>query len=181
MKVEKTSLEGVLLLKPEPLRDGKGEIFEDMRGAFIETYSEAKYKEQGINIRFVEDDLSISKKDVLRGMHGDDRTWKLISCVYGKMFFAALNGDKKSAEFGKWEAFDLNDENRWRVLVPPMYGSGYLALTDKIIVQYKQSEHYKPGGQFTYKWNDPRFNIPWPVKNPVLTPRDAEALCVDIR
>ena len=101
MKVEKTSLEGVLLLKPEPLRDGKGEIFEDMRGAFIETYSEAKYKEQGINIRFVEDDLSISKKDVLRGMHGDDRTWKLISCVYGKMFFAALNGDKKSAEFRK--------------------------------------------------------------------------------
>jgi dTDP-4-dehydrorhamnose 3,5-epimerase len=173
MKVEKTSLEGVLLIKPESLRDGEGEIFKDMRGVFFETYSEAKYKNLGINVHFVEDDISISRKNVLRGMHGNDRTWKLISCLYGKVFFVALNCDEKSAAFGKWESFNLNDENRWRILVPPMYGSGYLALTDKIILQYKQSEYYKPEGQFTYRWNDPRFNISWPVKNPILSARDA--------
>lgn len=173
MRVEKTSLDGVLLIKPEPFHNGNGEFFEDERGLFIETYNEVKYRNSGIDINFLEDDNSISKKDVLRGMHGDDRTWKLISCLYGKIFFVAINCDEKSAAFGKWESFDLNDENHWRVLVPPMHASGYLALTEKIIVQYKQSESYKPGGQFSYKWDDTRFNIPWPIKNPILSPRDA--------
>lgn len=173
MKVEKTSLEGVLLIKPESLQDGKGEFFGDARGRFLEAYNEAGYKRHGIDVHFVEDDISFSKKDVLRGMHGDDRTWKLISCLHGKIFFVAINGDEKSGAFGKWESFDLNDANHWRVLVPPMHASGYLALTDTIIVSYKQSEYYKPGGQFTYKWDDPRFDIPWPIKNPILSARDA--------
>jgi dTDP-4-dehydrorhamnose 3,5-epimerase len=178
MDIEKTTLKGVLLIKPEPLREGKGEFFGDARGRFVEAYSRAKYRDNGIDVDFVEDDISVSKKNVLRGMHGDDRTWKLISCLYGKIFFVAINGDKKSLAFGKWESFNLNDENHRRILVPPMYASGYLALTDKIIVSYKQSEYYKPGGQFTLRWDDPKFGIPWPIKNPILSPRDATAAYV---
>ncbi len=173
MKIEKTTLEGVLLIKPEPVAAGKGEISKDDRGEFVEAYSGAKYGENGIAINFVEDDISISKKDVIRGMHGDNRTWKLISCIHGGIFFVAINNDNSSASFGKWESFNLNEENKWRIFVPPLHASGYLALTDKIIVSYKQSESFKPGGQFTLKWNDPKFGIPWPVQSPILSPRDA--------
>jgi dTDP-4-dehydrorhamnose 3,5-epimerase len=170
MKVEKTTLDGVLLVKPES--SAGGEVFTDARGTFLEIYNEEKYRGHEIAVKFVEDDISISKKNVLRGMHGDDRTWKLITCLQGKLFFVAVNCDEKSGSFGKWESFDLNEENHFQLLIPPMYGSGYVALSDQIIVRYKQSEHYRPGGQFSYKWNDPRFNIPWPVKDPILSPRD---------
>lgn len=173
MKVEKTTLEGVLLIKPEPLEKGQGEVATDLRGEFIEAYNGVKYRENGIAVEFVEDDVSVSKKNVLRGMHGDDRTWKLISCLHGQIFFVAINGDPKSPDFGKWESFELNETNHWRLLVPPLYASGYLALSDKIVVSYKQSEYFKPGGQFTLKWDDPKFNIPWPIKDPILSARDA--------
>ncbi len=175
MKIEKTSLEGVLLIKPEPTQSGVGEIFRDERGEFTESYQKKKYCDAGIVIDFVEDDISVSKKNVLRGMHGDDRTWKLLSCLHGKIFFVAINGDKTSSLFGKWESFELSEENKWRLLVPPKYASGYLALTDKIIVSYKQSEYFRPGGQFTLKWNDPAFGIPWPVNNPIVSARDGSA------
>lgn len=171
MKIEKTSLDGALLIKPE--------FFSDERGYFLETYSESKYKSQDIDIHFVEDDISISKKNVLRGIHGNNETWKLISCVHGKIFFVVVNCDKKSPAFGKWESFDLNDENHWRVLVPPMYGSAYVALTDKVIVQYKQSSYYNSQGQFTYRWDDPKFSINWPIENPILSPRDAGTKFID--
>jgi len=174
MKVEKTSLEGVLLVKPELVIDGRGEFFEDLRGSFFETYNESKYKDHDIKIHFVEDDISVSKKNVLRGIHGDDKTWKLVSCVHGKVFFVVVNCNKESSGFGRWESFDLNEENRWKILVPPMYGNGYLALTDKVIFQYKQSSHYNPDGQFRYKWDDPEFGIDWPVENPILSSRDAD-------
>lgn len=173
MKIEKTSLEGVLLIKPEAVQSCIGEFFIDERGEFIEEYNIEKYKSNGIAIEFLEDDISISKKDVLRGMHGDNRTWKLLSCLHGRIFFVAINGDGTSPMFGKWTSVELSEENRWKILVPPMHASGYLALTEKIIVQYKQSELFRPGGQFTYKWDDPKFAIPWPIKNPIVSARDA--------
>ncbi|MBU2101232.1 dTDP-4-dehydrorhamnose 3,5-epimerase family protein [Patescibacteria group bacterium] len=179
MKVEKTSLEGVLLIKPELTTTDGGELFEDLRGSFLETYNKLEYKNHGIDINFVEDDTSISKKNVLRGIHGDSEPWKLVSCVYGKVFFVVVNCDKKSPEFGKWESFDLNDENHWRVLVPPMHGNAYLALTDKVIFQYKQSSYYNPAGKFAYQWDEPKFGIKWPIENPILSLRDADTKYID--
>lgn len=173
MIVEKTTLDRVLLIKPEPLNAGRGDFFEDFRGMFLEIYNKDKLKAVGIDIDFPEDDISFSKKNVLRGMHGDTRTWKLITCTRGKIFFVALNGDEQSSSFGKWQSFDLNPDNKWRVLVPPLYASGYVALEDDTMVQYKQSSLYIPGGQFSYKWNDPRFGIDWPIKDPILSTRDA--------
>ena len=75
--------------------------------------------------------------------------------------------------FGKWQSFDLNPENKWRLLVPPLYASGYAALEENTMVQYKQSSLYVPGTQFSYKWNDLRFGIDWPIQHPILSPRDA--------
>jgi len=162
--VSQTELEGVLKIKPH--------VFEDFRGEYVETYNEAEYLENGIDVKFVQDDISVSTKNVLRGIHGDATTWKLISCHYGKFYLVVVNCDKESADFGKWESFVLSDKNRMQVLVPPKYGNGHLVLSDMTIFHYKQNTYYDRSGQFTYKWNDKKFDIWWPVKNPVLSQRD---------
>jgi dTDP-4-dehydrorhamnose 3,5-epimerase len=174
MKIEKTSLEGVLLLKPEAFdkKTKNGELFKDNRGLFLETYNKVKFQDNNINVEFIEDDISVSEKNVLRGIHGDGNRWKLISCIHGEVFFVVVNCDEDSESFGKWESFNLSDSNLWHVLIPPIHGNGYLALTDKIIFQYKQSSRYNPEGQFRYKWNDPRFNIKWPIEDPILSDQD---------
>jgi dTDP-4-dehydrorhamnose 3,5-epimerase len=164
MIVEKTELEGVLVVKPD--------VFRDQRGEYIETYNEELYKRQGIRARFIQDDISVSKKDVLRGIHGDDLTWKLISCLYGEFFLAVVNCDISSANFGKWLSFSLTDKNHFQVLVPPKYGNGHLVISETSVFHYKQSTYYDPKRQFTYKWNDPRLNIKWPIENPILSKRD---------
>jgi len=164
IKVKKTKLKGVLQIIPD--------AFFDHRGRFIETYNEKLYKENGINIDFVQDDISRSKKDVLRGIHGDGETFKLVSCVYGKLFFVVVNCDEKSKNFGKWQSFELSDENRLQIFVPPLHGIAYLVLSREAIFTYKQSTYFVPGRQFTYRWDDPRFKIKWPIKNPILSERD---------
>ncbi len=171
MKVEKTKLEGVLLIKLD--------VFEDHRGQYVETYNEELYRENGIDVKFVQDDISISTKDVIRGIHGDADTWKLISCLHGTMYFVVANCDRESENFGQWEAFTLSDVNRHQVLVPPKHGNGHLVLTDKVIFHYKQNTYYNPKGQFTYKWDDPELGIWWPIKTPILSRRDEEGRFVE--
>jgi dTDP-4-dehydrorhamnose 3,5-epimerase len=165
IEVVRTTLEGVLVLTP-PTR------FEDFRGEYIEIYNECVYRTAGVSPHFVEDDISVSTRHVLRGIHGDAVTWKLISCLYGKFYLVVLNCDGSSPQFGQWEAFMLSDRNRKQVLVPPKFGNGHLVLSDTAIFHYKQSAYYKREGQFTYRWNDPRFNIWWPVKDPLVSRRD---------
>lgn len=164
IKISKTNLKGVLLIQPE--------IFEDFRGQYIETFNKEFYQKHGIDIKFIQDDISVSKKDVLRGIHGDNETWKLISCLYGKFYLVVVNCDKNSKNFGKRQSFVLSDKNRLQVLVPPKYGNAHLILSKIAIFHYKQSTYYQPKKQFTYKWNDPRFKIDWPIKNPILSKRD---------
>ena len=166
MEVLSTELDGVLLIKPY--------VYEDFRGEYVETYNDAEYRKQGINCDFVQDDISISTKDVLRGIHGDSETWKLISCLHGKFYFVVVNCDENSPNFGKWQSFTLSEKNRWQVLVPPRYGNGHLVLSDTTIFHYKQTTYYNPKGQFTYTWNDPRLNIWWPIKAPIVSRRDEE-------
>lgn len=172
MKVEKTKLDGVLLIKLE--------AFEDHRGYYLETYNEQAYREHGIDVKFVQDDISVSRRNVLRGIHGDSETWKLISCLCGQFYLVVLNGDPESKQFGQWQSFVLSDTNRWQVLVPPRCGNGHLVMTESAIFHYKQNTYYNPKGQFTYKWNDPRFNIWWPVQNPILSRRDEAGKFVDL-
>ena len=169
IKVSKTKLKGVLLIAPD--------VFEDFRGKYIETYNEALYRKAGVDVKFVQDDISVSKKNVLRGIHGDQETWKLISCLAGKFYFVVVNCDVNSKDFGKWQSFILSDENRQQVLVPPKYGNAHLVLSEKAIFHYKQSTYYEPSKQFTYRWDDSRFGIWWPIKNPILSQRDKMGKC----
>jgi len=165
MEVSRTKLDGVLLMKPPT-------TFEDFRGTYVEIYNEKLYTEAGIKVKFVQDDISVSSRHVLRGIHGDSETWKLISCLYGKFYLVVVNWDEVSPQFGQWDSFVLSDQNRLQVLVPPKFGNGHLVLSDLAIFHYKQSAYYNRAGQFTILWNDARLNIWWPVKDPILSRRD---------
>jgi len=164
IEVSQTELDGVLLIKPT--------IFEDFRGEYVETYNEALYRDKEIAVKFIQDDISVSGRNALRGIHGDDCTWKLISCLYGKFYLVVVNCDTESPDFGRWQSFALSDKNRLQVLVPPKYGNAHLVLSEQAIFHYKQSTYYDRLRQFTYKWDDPRFHIWWPVRNPIVSQRD---------
>ncbi len=171
MQITKTKLDGVLLIKPD--------VFEDFRGQYVETYNEQLYRENGIAVKFVQDDISVSSRHILRGIHGDAETWKLVSCLYGKFYLVVVNCDKTSADFGKWQSFVLSDGNRHQVLIPPQHGNGHVVLSEQAIFHYKQNTYYNPKGQFTYVWNDPQLNIWWPIKDPLLSQRDEAGRFVD--
>lgn len=164
IEVCKTELEGVLLIKPD--------FFKDHRGQYLELYNKKLYKSKGIDIDFVEDDISIARKGVIKGIHGNSSTWKLISCLHGEFYLAVVNYDKQSKNFGKWQSFVLSETNKHQVLVPPKHGNGHLCLSEKSIFHYKQSTYYEPSKQFSIIWNDPKFNISWPIKDPILSQRD---------
>lgn len=164
--VEKTSLDEVLLLTPS--------MFRDHRGTYVETYNIEDYLINGIDVKFVRDDISTSAKDVLRGIHYDDKTWKLIQCMFGKIFFVVADMRKDSPNYLKWVSFILDDVSRQQVLVPPGFGNGHLVLSGSCIFHYKMSEYYDPANERGVKWDDPKLGIPWPVKDPVLSEKDSK-------
>lgn len=166
MKVTPTSLDGVLLVTPPT-------NFEDFRGTYVELYNEELYTAAGISQRFVQDDISTSTRHVLRGVHGDGTTWKLVSCLSGRFYLAVVNWDESSRQYRKWEGFLLSDANRRQVLIPPKFGNGHVVLSDSAIFHYKQTSYYDRKSQFTIKWDDPAVGIWWPVKDPLLSRRDA--------
>ena len=165
LEVTKTKLDGVLLIKPPT-------VFEDFRGSYVEIYNEELYHQAGITVRLVQDDISTSTRNVLRGIHGDSETWKLVSCLHGKFYLVVLNHDKDSKQFGQWESFTLSDTNRLQVLIPPKFGNGHIVLSETAIFHYKQNTYYNRAGQFTVAWNDPQFKIWWPIRRPIVSQRD---------
>ena len=165
LNVKKTKLEGVRLIEPPT-------CFEDFRGTYVELYNAPLYREAGIDVEFVQDDISVSSQYVLRGIHGDAKTWKLVSCLEGKFYLVVVNWDETSKEYRQWESFVLSEQNRLQVLIPPRFGNGHLVLSERAIFHYKQSTLYDRAGQFTLLWNDPALQIWWPIKNPILSSRD---------
>jgi len=152
------------------------DIFYDFRGEYIETWNIKNYKifnSKNKKIIFKQDDISTSIKHTLRGFHGDNRTWKLIQCVYGALYQVIVDNRPESDTYLKWEAFALNDKNRTQILIPPGFGNAHLVLSDTAVFSYKQSTLYEgQEKQFTIKWDDPRINAYWPIKNPILSERD---------
>ncbi len=166
MRVEKTKLDGVLLITPPVMA-------EDFRGTNTESYNQTLYRKNGINQNFVLDSISTSRQHVLRGIHGDDVTTKLITILHGSAYFVVLNQVPDHPQYGQWQSFTLSDKNRLQVLVPPNYGNGHLVMSDHVVFSYKLTHYYDRDSQFTIKWNDPRFNIWWPIKDPILSERDS--------
>ena len=169
MKIEKTKLDGVLLISPST-------SFSDFRGGYVEIYNQKVYEEAGITTQFVQDDVSISYQNVLRGIHGDNDTTKLCWCSYGRIYQIVVNCDPSSSQYLQWQSFLLSDETRQQVLIPPKFGNSFLVLSQVAAFSYKQSTYYQGAGkQFTLRWNDPKIHIYWPIVNPILSERDATA------
>ena len=157
-------LEGIKIIKPD--------VFEDYRGRYIETYDTASYRQILGDVTFVQDDVSISRKGVLRGLHGNTKTAKLISVLHGSIYALIADNRPDSPTYKQWEAYTVTANNRIQLYVPAGIGNSMLALEDDIVYHYKQTTHFEPGTQFTIKWNDPEWKFWWPISNPILSQRD---------
>ena len=169
--------------KVQDLKIIKPEVFYDFRGEYVETFNQEKYKftdRHGKPVVFVEDDISLSKHGVLRGLHGDDKTWKLIQCLWGEIYVAVVDMRKDSPTYLQWDTFSVNDKNRNQILIPAGCANGHLCLSEKCIFSYKQSQYYSGmENQFTVRWDDPKLNIFWPIKTPMISVRDGSAKFID--
>ena len=171
-EISKTDLDGVLLIELDS--------FKDFRGFYQETYNKEEYKKNKIEVDFLQDDISVSNHKVLRGLHGDNRTWKLVSCLHGEFFLVVVNFDSNSNQYCKYKTFTLNENDNFQILIPPMFANGHLVMSEKTIFHYKQSTYYEGmGKQFTLKWDDPKINIKWPIQDPILSKRDSEVTYID--
>jgi dTDP-4-dehydrorhamnose 3,5-epimerase len=158
----------VLVIEPETAH-------EDFRGTHTELFNEKAYLKAGIKMKFVQDNISISSKHVLRGVHGDNTTWKLVSCLLGRVYLLVVNWDKRPKQYRKWTSFVLSDRNREQVLIPPRFGNGHLVMSNVAVFHYRQSTYYDRKSQFSLRWDDPSLGFWWPVKNPILSRRDEAA------
>ncbi len=132
IKIQTTALPGVLLIDPPT-------VFEDFRGGYVELYNEEIYRKAGINVGFVQDDMSTSSRHVLRGLHGDGVTHKLISCLHGRIYLVVACNDPKSEHYRKWTSFTISERNRQQVLVPPLHVLFHLVLRETAIFVYIES------------------------------------------
>jgi dTDP-4-dehydrorhamnose 3,5-epimerase len=150
----------------------KPDSFEDERGHLWTIWESSKFEPK---LNFNHDKVSKSKKNVIRGLHGDNKSWKLITCLHGEIFLVVVDFRKESSTFLKKETFILNDKNKISVLVPPNFLNGHQVLTDEAVFYYKWSydgNYPDVGEQISINYNDPTLNIDWPIKTPVLSKRD---------
>lgn len=166
MKVEKTGLPGVLLITPD--------VHADIRGFFIETYHQEKMQSYGIVSNFTQDNLSHSKKGVVRGLHfqySPHAQDKLIRCVSGSIFDVAVDIDPVSATHKHHVSVALSEENHQMLFIPGKYAHGFCALTDAT-VEYKVGDLYAPEYAGGVRYDDLELNIPWPVLDPIVSEQD---------
>jgi dTDP-4-dehydrorhamnose 3,5-epimerase len=150
-------------------------IFTDERGLFRELYSRERYRGHGIEDAFVQDNLSVSRRDVLRGLHGDARMAKLVGVVRGSAFDVIVDFRPGSPTYRRWFGTTLSARDGRQIYVPRGFLHGFLALEDDTMLAYKQSAPYDPAREFSVAWNDADLAIEWPLgaRLPILSPRDA--------
>jgi dTDP-4-dehydrorhamnose 3,5-epimerase len=149
------------------------EVFADERGYFKETYSREKYAQLGLDDTFVQDNVSRSKHNVVRGMHYDVRVAKLVQCLVGKIFNVIVDARERSSTYLRWEGYELSEINHRQLYVPRGFGNGFVVLSDVAIVSYKQSEHFDPAHERGLAWDDPAIGIDWPLDgDPILSAKD---------
>jgi dTDP-4-dehydrorhamnose 3,5-epimerase len=169
--VRETPLAGVLCI--EPL------VHADDRGFFLETFNRNRFREAGVDLEFVQDNHSRSRKGVLRGFHYQDLSApmaKLVRCVSGAVLDAVVDLRVGSPNFGKTFSLELTGENRLQLLVPVGFGHAFLTLSDAADVEYKCSGYYDPSAEATIIWNDPEIAMNWPTSNPIVSAKDARGM-----
>lgn len=158
IRTQDTSLKDVRLFIPD--------VYEDDRGFFKETYSVAKYRDLGLMDEFVQDSVSYSSRNVIRGLHGDPKMSKLVQCLRGRIWDVIVDMRPSSPTYGKWQGFYLSEHNHLQLYIPAGFAHGFLALTDDVVFNYKHGALHSPEREFALKWNDPAVGITWPLVGP---------------
>lgn len=173
MKVFTTELSGVLLIQPD--------IFKDERGFFFESYSKKKYEQLGIQTEFLQDNISFSLRNVLRGLHfqSSNPQGKLVYAMQGKIFDVVVDIRKGSPTYGHWIGYELSDENNIQLWIPPGFAHGFCVPSKSALFCYKSSNYYTPESEVTIAWNDPNIDIDWPIDNPTLSPKDSDVILLN--
>ncbi|ETR74362.1 MAG: dTDP-4-dehydrorhamnose 3,5-epimerase [Candidatus Magnetoglobus multicellularis str. Araruama] len=168
MKVIKTSIPEVMVIETD--------IYSDERGYFRETHHDLRYATNCIESSFVQDNLSYSKKDVLRGLHFQQESpqGKLITPIQGRIFDVAVDVRPDSQTFGQWVGIELSDNNRKQLYIPEGFAHGFCVLSDEAYVHYKCTARYNPGDEMGLKWDDPTLGIVWPVAQPIISQKDKQ-------
>jgi dTDP-4-dehydrorhamnose 3,5-epimerase len=150
------------------------DVFEDDRGFFKETWSDPKYADVGLDVRWQQDSCSWSTRNVIRGVHYDFRMAKFVQALHGRIFDVIVDLRRDSPTYLQWQGFLLSDRNHSQLYVPAGFGHGFLALDDDVVVHYKNSVPYDPSKEGAVSWRNPRIGIVWPlVGEPRLSPKDA--------
>ena len=149
------------------------DVFEDERGYFKATYSRNKYAAFGFHDAFVQDNISRSHRNVIRGMHYDLRLAKLVQCLTGTIYDVIVDVRPESPTYLQWEGYELSERNHRQLYVPAGFAHGFLALAPEVVVSYKQSEHYDAAHEGGVGWDDPAIGIEWPLTGaPILSEKD---------
>ena len=168
---ESTKIKGIWIIKPSISSDRRGTIWTSFLKDKIE-----KLLPHGLY--FKHDKFSESRGNVLRGIHGDNKSWKLVTSVYGEIHQVVVDCRKDSPTYLQWEEFIINKENQQLILIPPYMGNSYYISSENAVYHYKlayEGDYIDADGQFTFAWNDPSIGIKWPTPNPILSDRDMEA------
>ena len=160
------SIHGIKLMKLK--------LYSDNRGVFYEIYNKKKFTENGIKDNFVQDNISVSKKNVLRGMHYTIKNpqSQLLTVLEGQIFDCLVDLRIKSKFFGRHFSFKLNSKSLNQIYMPPGIAHGFCVLSEKAILHYNTSKVYDPDNEGGLIWNDKKVNIKWPIKNPIISKKD---------
>lgn len=167
-RFQRLELPEVLLIEPE--------VHRDSRGWFCETYKRSEFARFGLEAPLVQENHSFSLAGVLRGLHYQNpprAQGKLVRAVAGEIFDVAVDIRKDSCTYKRWVAVHLSAENRRMLYIPPGFAHGFCVVSEVAEVVYQTTEEYAPELEAGIRWNDPELGIEWPVRQPILSPRDA--------
>ena len=170
MDIQETKLKDVLIITPK--------VFSDDRGYFLESFRKKVFAERGLRFDFIQDNISRSKKNTVRGLHyqvGEFAQGKLCQVVYGSVLDVAVDIRFGSPTFGKYVATELSEENHEQLWIPPGFAHGFSVLSDIAIFHYKCTNYYDKNSERAILFNDKELNIDWNITSPLVSPKDLEA------
>jgi dTDP-4-dehydrorhamnose 3,5-epimerase len=173
VKVLKTALEGVLIIEPD--------VFGDSRGFFMESYHKKRYSEKAFETEFVQDNISFSHRDSLRGLHYQfpKSQAKLVQVLEGQVYDVAVDIRRGSPTFAQWVGILLSDAPKRQIYIPQGFAHGFCVLSERAYFMYKCSDFYAPDCEGGILWSDPGLNIDWPLKHPLLSQKDRRYPCLE--
>ena len=166
MNIIPTTIEDVLIIEPK--------VFKDSRGFFMETFHQRRYMKAGINRTFVQDNLSYSVKDTIRGLHYQIKTpqAKLVQVIAGEIFDVVVDIRLDSSTYGQWTGMHLSDQNNRQLFIPEGFAHGFCVLSETALFSYKCSDFYHADDEGSILWSDPEIGIDWPVEEPIISEKD---------